>query len=374
MQLQYAGDNLKPIPSEHLLARKAADLPGVKKMAGRRSRRLSCLILEHSPGHKATPTQIAALLTPDVLSGEAEFKRWWEGAKKHLKKTAVSSCPPRRRISLRCARRRWGRTRRSWTQFKNARQLKAQLAALDQIYKNIEDFKADPGQLAEVLTAAGAAAVRNQRLDVNAAFELLVTRDEIAAAAVGGDLSAATATPSLAGDDARGGKPPGRDHRQPARRQAAISRSTRCPPRSARTNGRSRALSLLPQTHNARVVGEVARLFDAQGRTEEVRTFLDRSIRDYSVTCEMLLWLCKERHDEKYADFANPAPVQGDPLGAGARRVQRHQAQHAAARRAFQRPRTHHRVAQGRRRGRVAFRRPRVAGDARASKNSTNAR
>ena len=40
-----------------------------------------------------------------------------------------------------------------------------------------------------------------------------------------------------------------------------------------------RALSLLPQTHNARVVGEVARLFDAQGRTEEMRTFLDRSIR-----------------------------------------------------------------------------------------------
>ena len=34
--------------------------------------------------------------------------------------------------------------------------------------------------------------------------------------------------------------------------------------------------------------------------------FLDRSIRDYSITCEMLLWLCKERGNEKYADFINP--------------------------------------------------------------------
>ena len=43
-----------------------------------------------------------------------------------------------------------------------------------------------------------------------------------------------------------------------------------------------------------------------KGRTEELRAFLDRSIRDYSVTCEMLLWLCKERDDEKYADFVSP--------------------------------------------------------------------
>ena len=62
----------------------------------------------------------------------------------------------------------------------------------------------------------------------------------------------------------------------------------------------------MPQTHNARVVGEVARLFEAKERTEEMRGYLDRSIRDYSITCEMLLWLCKERDNEKYKDFINP--------------------------------------------------------------------
>ena len=67
----------------------------------------------------------------------------------------------------------------------------------------------------------------------------------------------------------------------------------------------NRALSLLPQTHNARVVGEVARLFESKERGEEMRAYLDRWIRDYSVTCEMLLWLCKERGDAKYKDFIN---------------------------------------------------------------------
>ena len=304
MQLQYAGDNLKPIPSEHLLARKAADLPGVKKMAADDPAKIVRLILEHSPGHKATPAQIAVLLTPEVVSGEAEFKRWWEGAKKHLKKDGCFVVPAKKTDFVEMREQTVGQNQALLAQFQGARQLKPQLAALDQMYKNIEDFKADPGQLAEVLTAAGAAAVRNQRLDINASFELLVTRDEIAAA-VGGDLSAATATPSLASmmreEESRLGEIIG--NLPAAKQRFALSQM---PTALGEDKWAGRALSLLPQTHNARVVGEVARLFDSQGRTEEVRTFLDRSIRDYSVTCEMLLWLCKERHDEKYADFASP--------------------------------------------------------------------
>ena len=33
MQLQYAAENLTPIPPEHFLARKATDLAGIKKLA-----------------------------------------------------------------------------------------------------------------------------------------------------------------------------------------------------------------------------------------------------------------------------------------------------------------------------------------------------
>ncbi len=304
MQLQYAGDNLKPVPAEHLLARKAADLPGVKKMAADDPAAVVRLILEHSPGRRATPVQMAALLTPDVLSGEAEFKRWWEGAKKHLKKDGCFVIPAKKTDLVEMREEAVGQNQALLTQFQGARQLKPQLAALDQIYKNIEDFKADPGQLAEILTAAGATAVRNQRLDINASVELLVTRDEIASA-VGGDLSAATATPSLANvmreEEGRLGEIIGN---LPAAKQRFALHQM--PIALGEDKWAGRALSLLPQTHNARVVGEVARLFEAQGRGEEVRTFLDRSIRDYSVTCEMLLWLCKERDNPKYADFATP--------------------------------------------------------------------
>ena len=302
MQLQYAGDNLKPLPADHPLARKSSDLPGVKKQAAEDPAALLRSILQHSDGHRATPTQIAALLTPEVVSGDAEFKRWWESAKKQLKKDGRFVIPAKKTDFVEMREESLDHNGEILARFGQARQLKTQLGVLDEISKNIEDFKARPDGLAAVLDAAGASAVRNQRLDIDAAFELLVTRDEIANT-VGITLppDAPLLTSMMRDEEGRLGEIIG--NLPAAKQRFALFQM---PAALGEDKWAGRALSLLPQTHNARVVGEVARLFDSQGRTEEMRTFLDRSIRDYSVTCEMLLWLCKERDNEKYADFASP--------------------------------------------------------------------
>ncbi len=259
-------------------------------------------ILQHSDRHRATPTQIAALLTPDVFSGDAEFKRWWEGAKKQLKKDGRFIVPAKKTDFVEMRDEALNHNEEILARFGQARQLKAQLGVLDEISKNIEDFKARPEGLAEVLGAAGASAVRNQRLDIDAAFELLVTRDEIAnVTGVALPPDAPLLTTMMRDDEARLGEIIG--NLPAAKQRFALFQM---PAALGDDKWAARALSLLPQTHNARVVGEVARLFDSQGRTEEMRTFLDRSIREYSVTCEMLLWLCKERDNDKYGDFAEP--------------------------------------------------------------------
>ena len=302
MQLQYAGDNLKPVPTDHPLARKSSDLPGVKKQATEDPAALLRSILQHSDGHRATPTQIAALLTPEVLSGDAEFKRWWESAKKQLKKDGCFVIPAKKTDFVEMRQEQLNHNEEILARFALARQLKTQLGVLDEISKNIEDFKAKPEGLAEVLGAAGASAVRNQRLDIDAAFELLVTRDEIAnVTGVALAPDAPLLTTMMRDEETRLGEIIG--NLPAAKQRFALFQM---PAALGDDKWAPRALSLLPQTHNARVVGEVARLFDSQGRTEEMRTFLDRSIRDYSVTCEMLLWLCKERDNDKYADFAEP--------------------------------------------------------------------
>lgn len=86
MQLAYAAETLRPIPTDHILARKVSDLPGTKKMVANDPVATVSLILEHTDHRRMTPVQMAAALTPEVFSGEAEFKRWWDNAKKLLKK------------------------------------------------------------------------------------------------------------------------------------------------------------------------------------------------------------------------------------------------------------------------------------------------
>ncbi len=302
MQLQYAGENLKVIPKDHPLARKSADLAGFKKEASEDPAATVRSVLLHSDHHRATPTQIAALLIPDVFAGEAEFKRWWEGAKKALKKDGKFVIPAKKTEFVELRDEALNQNQNILARFATARQLKTQLGVLDEVSKNIEDFKASPDGLEEVLVAAGQSAVRNQRLDIDAAFELLVTRDEIVnTTGVKLPEDAPLLTTMMRDEENRLGEIIG--NLPAAKQRFALFQM---PAALGEDKWAQRALSLLPQTHNARVVGEVARLFESQGRTDEMRGFLDRSIRDYSVTCEMLLWLCKEREDEKYADFATP--------------------------------------------------------------------
>src|SRR6186713_396108 len=79
MQLQYAADNLTMIPPEHFLARKATDPNATKKLAKEDPAALVRNILE-SLGGKAAPQQISEWMIGDIFT-EAEWKRWWEGAK-----------------------------------------------------------------------------------------------------------------------------------------------------------------------------------------------------------------------------------------------------------------------------------------------------
>jgi transcription elongation GreA/GreB family factor len=53
----------------------------------------------------------------------------------------------------------------------------------------------------------------------------------------------------------------------------------------------------LMQGHNARLVSQIPRLFVENGKQDELRVALDRSLREHSATSEMLFWLGKNRSE-----------------------------------------------------------------------------
>src|SRR3712207_4980874 len=66
MDLGFAADSLKPISPDHILARKVADLEGLRQMAALHHLDLIKLVLQ-SYGGKATLEQVQQVLVPDVI-------------------------------------------------------------------------------------------------------------------------------------------------------------------------------------------------------------------------------------------------------------------------------------------------------------------
>jgi len=171
------------IKEDHILAQKASDLSAVKSQAKEDPVGLTRKIL-NSYGGRATQDQIMQALLPDVFS-EGEFKKWWENTKKALKKDGHFAIPAKKTDMLEMREDTVSHADQYLAAFASARQLKAQLAALDQIIKNIGEFSNPAAQLAPIVAAAEDAARKNQRLNPSQALEFLVSRDEIVEKAPG---------------------------------------------------------------------------------------------------------------------------------------------------------------------------------------------
>src|SRR5260221_933557 len=93
MDLAFAAENLKPIPKDHILARKAADLEALRQTAAKNHLDLVKLVL-NSFGGKATLGQIQQVLVPDVIRDD--WKKWWDSAKHELKKDGHFQVPTKK--------------------------------------------------------------------------------------------------------------------------------------------------------------------------------------------------------------------------------------------------------------------------------------
>ena len=94
MQLAYAAESLAPVGNDHIEARKIIDIDGLKRLAAEDSVGLLRIVLL---GHNrsATAERIEATLSGSVIPAE-QWKKWWEHARKLLKKDPHFEVPGRK--------------------------------------------------------------------------------------------------------------------------------------------------------------------------------------------------------------------------------------------------------------------------------------
>ena len=302
MQVQYAAENLTPLPLEHFLARKATDLVSVKNLARENPAALVRNILESLDG-KATALQINEWMVGDVFT-EAEWKRWWESTKKALKASGAFSIPAKKTEPIQIRGEGISHADELIAAFNKARQPKEQIAALEHIIKSHQSFKEPEKQLQPIIVTVENMAVRNQKMHPELAFELIIARDDLLGRVpslhrthVGLSLS------KLILDEEK--RLISILPKLPAAKEKRILEAL---PSALGPGWTERALHLMEGTHG-RMVAQTARILDECGKHADLQTMLERSIHEHSVTSEMLIWLCSER--EHWNELISP-----DLLGA----------------------------------------------------------
>src|SRR5215467_14114509 len=173
MDLAFAAESLKPIAKEHILARKAADLEGLRQLAATNHLELVKVVL-NSYGGKATADQIQQVLVPDVISDD--WKKWWEAAKRELKKDGHFQVPLKKTEPIIYQAKETSLQDRLMEAFRAAKGLKARTAVAGELLRNAADLGDKAAAAAEVIPALNAEIPSYQRTQPAVALEAIFAR------------------------------------------------------------------------------------------------------------------------------------------------------------------------------------------------------
>jgi transcription elongation GreA/GreB family factor len=295
MDLAFAAESLKPISKDHILARKATDLEGLRQMAALHHLDLVKLVLQ-SLGGRATVDQVQKTLVPEVIT--SDWKRWWEVAKREMMKDGHYQLPSKKTEPIVYQEKMVTLQDRLMGEFRSAKGLKARTLVAGEVLRCLPDLQEKDVIAAEVVRALNAEIATHVRTQPAVALDAIFVRDDLCAAArlapVEGDLQEKDVwLQDLELGSVMEQVPAGKH------RRAMQSFRTACPDTWAVTA--QKALN----TVSAKLCTELVHLLINEGQLDLLKETLGRHISQHSASSELLLWLARERSDT-FADILGP--------------------------------------------------------------------
>jgi len=295
MDLGFAAETLKPIPKDHILARKAADLEGLRQLAASNHLKLVKVILL-SHGGKATSDQIQQLLVPDVIRDD--WKKWWECAKRELKKDGHFQVPLKKTDPIIYQAAEVTLQERLLGEFRAAKGLKAKVAVASEVLRNALDLSDKAAAANELIAALNADIASHQRTQPATALEAIFARDDLRAMveliAPEGEITAST----IWTQETRPG-PVLEDLPAAKHRRALDAFIETYPDRWGQSLCES--LNLV----SVKICREFANVLIHHGKLDALKETLARRVSQHTAGSELLLWLGRDRSDA-FADILGP--------------------------------------------------------------------
>jgi len=295
MDLAFAAESLKPISKDHILARKASDLENLRQMAATNHLELVKLVL-NSYGGKATVDQIQQVLVPDVIRDD--WKKWWEAAKRELKKDGHFQVPLKKTESIVYQVKEISLQNRLLDEFRSAKGLKARLVVAGELLKNAHDLSDKQAVATEVVTAFNNEIPSYQRTQPAVALEAIFARDDIREMAVAAPVVGELEAKAIWSQDLKLG--PLMEQLPAAKHRRALESF-----KAANPEHWHDALRNTFNSVSAKLCREFAGLLIHEGKFDQLKETLARLISQHTASSECLLWLAKEPHDS-FADILGP--------------------------------------------------------------------
>ena len=294
MDLAFAAESLKPVPKDHILARKATDLDAVRHLAAHHIELIKIVL--NSFGGKATPDQIQQVLA-DVITDD--WKKWWETAKREMKKNGHFVVPIKKTEPLVYQAQETSLQDRLLADFRKAKGLKARVLVVTEIYKGISDLKDKAAVTGEVIAALNTDIASYQRTQPAVALEAIFARDELREAAgltpIDGEITVAQV---WAQDGIKFG--PLIESLPAAKHHRALE--------SFKTPNPDRWVEVFRGALNfvsAKLAKEIAAVLVSSGKLDLLKETLAKHINQHSASSELLLWFGRERNED-FVDILGP--------------------------------------------------------------------
>ncbi len=288
MKLSFAADSLTPLPADHILARRINEPTSLQQMAKERPSALVELALK-SCGNSLLIDDLEKLLTPRVVN-TAEFKKWWDAAKKDLKGSRHIVVPTKRSDPITMRAQDEKPSAVMVKTFLAARDLKGKLSALAAVVKDLDLFENAAEELQPIFKDVSDTVRKSWRLNLRDSLQLLLQTEELR-------------------DNAKAPAPEGALGVHEVVREARQQLSESINGLSAAILGRlyrsfplafpdgewiKEALAHLTKT-GGRAVAEITSVLDENDQLDVLADYLKKAVRNRALSTDLLVWICKER-------------------------------------------------------------------------------
>ena len=297
MEARYAAESLEVLPIEHILVQKVTHLDTLKRLAAEDPVQLMRVVLG-SFGGQAMADPIATALCPEVI-GADDWKKWWDGAKRALKKDPHFGVPAKKTEPFVLRDKPQRPEEELLRLFSGTGNFKQKLQAAEQLLRIADQLGDVAVVLGPVIHGLSAEIKTFAQRDPATALEAIWVRDELAGLC--GHQTAHTV--EQIHEVIRNVR-----HLGELLRSLPSAKQKRLLPhlRTAYPDTWHDALRQILLSADTKLVGDIIEFLINEGQVDAVHVFLDRAVREQSATSDLLLWVCRSRNQQAFVETVRP--------------------------------------------------------------------